>query len=82
MDKASTYGAGDCRFESCRGHVVKKYKVVFGRQAAPDEIMVSPKGRSIEAVRSCSAQPSKGLTECGHRCLFTGRAKLRFGVNV
>ena len=20
MDKASTYGAGDCRFESCRGH--------------------------------------------------------------
>ena len=21
MDKASAYGAGDCRFESCRGHV-------------------------------------------------------------
>ena len=20
MDKASAYGAGDCRFESCRGH--------------------------------------------------------------
>ena len=22
MDKASAYGAGDCRFESCRGHFV------------------------------------------------------------
>ena len=22
MDKASAYGAGDCRFESCRGHLV------------------------------------------------------------
>ena len=21
MDKASAYGAGDCRFESCRGHL-------------------------------------------------------------
>ena len=21
MDKASAYGAGDCRFESCRGHI-------------------------------------------------------------
>ena len=23
MDKASAYGAGDCRFESCRGHFVR-----------------------------------------------------------
>ena len=23
MDKASAYGAGDCRFESCRGHCVR-----------------------------------------------------------
>ena len=23
MDKASAYGAGDCRFESCRGHSCK-----------------------------------------------------------
>ena len=22
MDKASAYGAGDCRFESCRGHFI------------------------------------------------------------
>lgn len=22
MDKASAYGAGDCRFESCRGHLL------------------------------------------------------------
>ena len=22
MDKASAYGAGDCRFESCQGHIV------------------------------------------------------------
>ena len=22
MDKASAYGAGDCRFESCRGHIL------------------------------------------------------------
>ena len=22
MDKASAYGAGDCRFESCRGHYI------------------------------------------------------------
>jgi hypothetical protein len=22
MDKASAYGAGDCRFESCRGHLM------------------------------------------------------------
>ena len=25
MDKASAYGAGDCRFESCRGHLVRAY---------------------------------------------------------
>ena len=24
MDKASAYGAGDCRFESCRGHLVRR----------------------------------------------------------
>ena len=24
MDKASAYGAGDCRFESCRGHFFSK----------------------------------------------------------
>ena len=24
MDKASAYGAGDCRFESCRGHCSKQ----------------------------------------------------------
>ena len=24
MDKASAYGAGDCRFESCRGHYLLK----------------------------------------------------------
>ena len=23
MDKASAYGAGDCRFESCRGHICR-----------------------------------------------------------
>ena len=25
MDKASAYGAGDCRFESCRGHFVQQH---------------------------------------------------------
>ena len=49
MDKASAYGAGDCRFESCRGHVVNKYKVVCSGQAGPDEITVHPKGKSIRA---------------------------------
>ena len=26
MDKASAYGAGDCRFESCRGHYSSRCK--------------------------------------------------------
>ena len=26
MDKASAYGAGDCRFESCRGHLTVPYR--------------------------------------------------------
>ena len=25
MDKASAYGAGDCKFESCRGHCLRRY---------------------------------------------------------
>ena len=25
MDKASAYGAGDCRFESCRGHFLVQF---------------------------------------------------------
>ena len=28
MDKASAYGAGDCRFESCRGHLVLHTQVL------------------------------------------------------
>ena len=30
MDKASAYGAGDCRFESCRGHFVMPMTVIMG----------------------------------------------------
>ena len=26
MDKASAYGAGDCRFESCRGHYILPHR--------------------------------------------------------
>ena len=29
MDKASAYGAGDCRFESCRGHLLTCVKLSF-----------------------------------------------------
>ena len=29
MDKASAYGAGDCRFESCRGHCLQICKMAF-----------------------------------------------------
>ena len=29
MDKASAYGAGDCRFESCRGHSLLDSKHVI-----------------------------------------------------
>ena len=29
MDKASAYGAGDCRFESCRGHCLQIRKMAF-----------------------------------------------------
>ena len=29
MDKASAYGAGDCRFESCRGHFVSHLIMVM-----------------------------------------------------
>ena len=29
MDKASAYGAGDCRFESCRGHFVALLPSLF-----------------------------------------------------
>ena len=28
MDKASAYGAGDCRFESCRGHLPPMHHLV------------------------------------------------------
>ena len=28
MDKASAYGAGDCRFESCRGHLLMRLTVL------------------------------------------------------
>ena len=35
MDKASAYGAGDCRFESCRGHFVALLPCVFlGRHSS------------------------------------------------
>ena len=27
MDKASAYGAGDCRFESCRGHPDRLFQI-------------------------------------------------------
>ena len=37
MDKASAYGAGDCRFESCRGHYARLPSVIcyWGRRATP-----------------------------------------------
>ena len=35
MDKASAYGAGDCRFESCRGHLSKTPRKVSRHQRAP-----------------------------------------------
>ena len=37
MDKASAYGAGDCRFESCRGHycmIVSGHQCMAGRAHA------------------------------------------------
>ena len=30
MDKASAYGAGDCRFESCRGHCHNGESIAIG----------------------------------------------------
>ena len=35
MDKASAYGAGDCRLESCRGHAVPALVLVRRRASAP-----------------------------------------------
>ena len=42
MDKASAYGAGDCRFESCRGHLCcgggeagARLRVLCGQRLGP-----------------------------------------------
>ena len=39
MDKASAYGAGDCRFESCRGHYIPFDRNDFQTQAKPTLIL-------------------------------------------
>ena len=54
MDKASAYGAGDCRFESCRGHVPpasSTFWISFHRRKC--KTFRSLGGRKSLASRSC-----------------------------
>ena len=38
MDKASDFGSGDCRFESCHGRINKFSSVIRSKYLAPDEV--------------------------------------------
>ena len=38
MDEASAYGAGDCRLESCRGHLGVAHRVAMGANGLPREL--------------------------------------------
>ena len=40
MDKASAYGDGDCRFESCRGH----FAIVELKRAGAGRVRILPAG--------------------------------------
>ena len=64
MDKASAYGAGDCRFESCRGHL-RNVGQRFGADAASREsswrqdAMAGSRGRSWRAAKRDSLREAR-----------------------
>ena len=48
MDKASAYGAGDCRFESCRGHLLALLAIdVYQRLDAIISLIISSPPSSV-----------------------------------
>ena len=53
MDKASAYGAGDCRFESCRGH--------YDEASSIPSIAMGSYGQHLHACNACRCYPCSSM---------------------
>lgn len=76
MDKASAYGAGDCRFESCRGHYLRRSsarQVVGLAWMVAATVSSGTRGYGATAARLTPDQ-KVGSSNLSALMLFAGRA--------
>ena len=59
MDKATDFGSGDCRFESCHGRINKFSSVIRSKYLAPDE---------VDARGASSIYKDSFLEQCSVSC--------------